>query len=207
MHRSAGILWSTKRERKGEMTVSCRKNMNVWNGHYYFIEMPFLCLKNLSCNGSTNTAHVKRKPRDRRWFKWERRAFAKTTCVTVNSEYVVNLAEHWHFSERSQSVKYGAQLALFFKLRTVCVCTALTIMNHNTMSQQFYNVNLNPLEKRRKCWIILFTCQFIEGRGVRDYKTHSSVCISCILDHFWISKKKKSIRVKLKNVLLCALCM
>lgn len=62
------------------------ENINVWNGHYYFIQMPFLCLKNLSCNGSTNAAHVKRKPRDHRWFKWERRAYAKTTCVTAISK-------------------------------------------------------------------------------------------------------------------------
>lgn len=74
------------REKEKERWQSDVENINVWNGHYYFIQMPFLCLKNLSCNGSTNAAHVKRKPRDRRWFKWERRAYAKTTCVTAISK-------------------------------------------------------------------------------------------------------------------------
>lgn len=75
-----------RREKEKERWQSDAENINVWNGHYYFIQMPFLCLKNLSCNGSTNAAHVKRKPRDHRWFKWERRAYAKTTCVTAISK-------------------------------------------------------------------------------------------------------------------------
>lgn len=48
--------------------------------------MPFLCLKNLRANGSAEAAHVKRKPGDRRRFKWERRAYAETTCVAAISK-------------------------------------------------------------------------------------------------------------------------
>lgn len=44
--------------------------------------MPFLCLK----NWSANAAHVRGRPRDRRRFKGERRAYAKTTCVAAISK-------------------------------------------------------------------------------------------------------------------------
>lgn len=94
------------REKEKERWQSDAENINVWNGHYYFIQMPFLCLKNLSCNGSTNAAHVKRKPRDRRWFKWERRAYAKTTCVTA-------ISKQWICG------KLGRTLA-FFRAQPVC---------------------------------------------------------------------------------------
>lgn len=77
------LCWTRKEKERWQSDV---ENINVWNGHYYFIQMPFLCLKNLSANGSANAAHVKRKPRDRRRFKWEQRAYAKTTCVAAISK-------------------------------------------------------------------------------------------------------------------------
>lgn len=82
-HRFRILCWTRKEKESWQSDV---ENINVWNGHYYFIQMPLLCLKNLSSNGSANTAHVKRKPRDRRRFKWERRAYAKTTCVAAISK-------------------------------------------------------------------------------------------------------------------------
>lgn len=51
-----------------------------------------------------------------RWFKWERRAYAKTTCVTAISKQwicgkVGRTLTFFFFSEHRQCVKEGAQLA------------------------------------------------------------------------------------------------
>ncbi len=61
----------------------------------------FLCLKNLSCcsSATANAAYVRRKPRDHRWFNWERERMQKPHVQqpAVNSKYVVNLAGHGIF--------------------------------------------------------------------------------------------------------------
>lgn len=95
------------REAEKKRWRSDAENITVWNGHYYFIHMPFLCLKNLSFSGCTNIAHVKGKLRDRRWFKWERRAYAKTTCVTAISKQWIcgELGRTVTFLEYSECVK------------------------------------------------------------------------------------------------------
>ena len=82
-HRLRILCWTQKEKESWQSDV---ENISVWNGHYYFIQMPLLCLKNLSGSSSANTAHVKRKPRDRRRLKWERRAYAKTACVAAISK-------------------------------------------------------------------------------------------------------------------------
>lgn len=113
VHGSFEILWWTQRKEK-ERWQSDAEYINVWNGHYYFIQMPFLCLKNLSFKGSTNDADVKRKPRDRRWFKWEKRAYAKTTCVPAISKQWIcgKLGRTLAFLEQCWYVKYREALIM-----------------------------------------------------------------------------------------------
>lgn len=56
-HRFRILCWTRKEKGSWQLDV---ENINVWNGHYYFIQMPLLCLKNLSGNGSANTARQKK---------------------------------------------------------------------------------------------------------------------------------------------------
>lgn len=150
VHRRFRILCWTQKEK--ESWQSDVENINVWNGHYYFIQMPLLCLKNLSGKGSANTAHVKRKPRDRRRFQWERRAYAKTTCVAA-------ISKQWRCGEPGRrrtflvaEPAWGAAAGALVlwnaeAVRTVCVWTQQKVTSFGSLTCIWLHINIKLPEK------------------------------------------------------------
>ena len=98
------------------------ENINVWNGHYYFIQMPFLRLKKWKQPWQHQHCTCKNKPWDHRWFKWDSRAYAKKpTCVTASSKQWIcgKLGMTLAFLEHSQFVLNRESTARFFII-SVC---------------------------------------------------------------------------------------
>lgn len=53
--------------------------------------------------------------------------------------------------------KGPSELFSYVKLGMVCVCSILNIMNHNKMSQQFHNVNLDHLQVKFELFYLHFS--------------------------------------------------